>query len=137
LKALKTVLLHNLSGISRYRCWQTYATISHTKQSSAINTSTFDDKDQKRVSPPPQDDVQWVQSVYFQWNSGRRFSVTFSRGTVYSRWTPGFWDWNSSWTSYSHQQHLLDSTAPIIRNCDNYNAKPFFVFTRRHAWYKH
>jgi len=49
--------------------------------------------------PPPQDEVQCVQSVYFQWNSGRRFSVAFSSGTVYSSWTPGFCDWNSSWTT--------------------------------------
>ena len=71
-------------------------TIHHMKQT----RSTFDS------APPPQDEVQWVQSVYFQWNSGRRLSVTLSSGTVYSSSTPGFSDWNSSWSDMaSTRQH--------------------------------
>lgn len=54
--------------------------------------------DKQMTVPPPHDAVQWVQSAYFQWNSGRLFSVTFSNGTVYSNLTPGFWDWNSNCT---------------------------------------
>ena len=52
--------------------------------------------------PPPHDDVQCVQSMYFQWNTLIRFSVLFLSGSVYSNDTPGFCDWNSSCKRNTH-----------------------------------